>query len=519
MLPDFRFIIGAALAATLLAVSGLGLFTATQLAHQAKMGPLETSRSLAFADHPEFNQFYDAETARRFEDVARKAASSGTEVSPSSRPAPEATVPQEMTFPPPPVAPQQSAGAVSPTVGEPEQTVAGTGPAGDDLSPAVTDFPAVRKARNSTTILTEAAVAEPDMQQATAVAGAPSGDDLSPAVTAFPAVPRLQETAAAGTAAIPVPETTQPPALDTAPPTEVSAQTNMPPIELAAPFAPIPPEQPGIGSAQAAIPDARIPTPVPNAGTQVAIPDASPPLELAAPSTAVTPPAPAGPEGTGPAQNAAATQPGSPEPSETGSIAAYPGLMPLPSATPFPPAAPDRPATQHATMQPAPPALPGTEVDAHPAAPATAPAEPPNAAVTVHPLRNAAPPVGRTVAPPPPARAATASRGRVRAESDEQEYQQQQQQRARAQPRQYQQQQQQQQQQHYAQPLTGFEWAGYYAKPQPVESYAAPQQTYAAPQRARSQYEQQYRAQSYAGQQYQAQPRPRDPYVNQWRPW
>jgi hypothetical protein len=72
MLPDFRFVLGAVLALTMLAVGGLGLVTSVQLAREAHMAPLEQSRSLAFAGHAERNQFYDPDAARRFEALAGK---------------------------------------------------------------------------------------------------------------------------------------------------------------------------------------------------------------------------------------------------------------------------------------------------------------------------------------------------------------------------------------------------------------------------------------------------------------
>jgi hypothetical protein len=72
MLPDFRFVLGAILAIAVLAVAGLGLATSVQLAHEARMNPIEDARSLAFAGHAEWNQFYDPEGARRFEGLAGK---------------------------------------------------------------------------------------------------------------------------------------------------------------------------------------------------------------------------------------------------------------------------------------------------------------------------------------------------------------------------------------------------------------------------------------------------------------
>ena len=73
MLPDFRFVIGAVLAAAVLAVTALGLLTAARVTHQTKSGPLETSRNLVFDDRSDWNQFYDPDSARRFGELARKA--------------------------------------------------------------------------------------------------------------------------------------------------------------------------------------------------------------------------------------------------------------------------------------------------------------------------------------------------------------------------------------------------------------------------------------------------------------
>ena len=72
MLPDFRFVLGAILALTMLAVGGLGLVTSVRLVREAHMAPLDESRSLAFAGHAEWNQFYDPDAARRYEALAGK---------------------------------------------------------------------------------------------------------------------------------------------------------------------------------------------------------------------------------------------------------------------------------------------------------------------------------------------------------------------------------------------------------------------------------------------------------------
>ncbi len=53
MLPDFRFVIGASLAIAVLIVAAFGLATSLRLAREAKVGPLEANRTLAFTDRAE----------------------------------------------------------------------------------------------------------------------------------------------------------------------------------------------------------------------------------------------------------------------------------------------------------------------------------------------------------------------------------------------------------------------------------------------------------------------------------
>jgi hypothetical protein len=72
MLPDFRFAIGAVLAITMLGVTGFGLAMSVQLMHEARVGSFDASRSLAFADSTDRNQFYDADAARRFQGLDGK---------------------------------------------------------------------------------------------------------------------------------------------------------------------------------------------------------------------------------------------------------------------------------------------------------------------------------------------------------------------------------------------------------------------------------------------------------------
>ena len=65
MLPDFRFVLGAFLAVSVLFVTGVGLVASARLVHEAHMAPIEEARSLAYAGHPEWNQFYDPDHPRR----------------------------------------------------------------------------------------------------------------------------------------------------------------------------------------------------------------------------------------------------------------------------------------------------------------------------------------------------------------------------------------------------------------------------------------------------------------------
>jgi hypothetical protein len=72
MLPDFRFVIGATLAIALLGIAAFGITTAVRLSHEAKIGPLEAMRSVAFDERADWNQFSDPELARRFDVFARQ---------------------------------------------------------------------------------------------------------------------------------------------------------------------------------------------------------------------------------------------------------------------------------------------------------------------------------------------------------------------------------------------------------------------------------------------------------------
>src|SRR5713226_4929254 len=122
MMPDFRFVIGAVLATAVLGVTSFGLLAAVRLTHHAKVGPLQSSRSLVFDDRADWNQFYDPESARRFEELARKAD------------APDAAVQRAADRPADVTAPSEI--AMAPSVATPPLNV--TAPAAVDTAPAAT---------------------------------------------------------------------------------------------------------------------------------------------------------------------------------------------------------------------------------------------------------------------------------------------------------------------------------------------------------------------------------------------
>jgi hypothetical protein len=76
MLSGFRFVIGAILATAMLGVGSFGLYATVKLRHQAKAGPIESSRNLVFDDRADWNQFYYPDSARLFEELVRKASAS-----------------------------------------------------------------------------------------------------------------------------------------------------------------------------------------------------------------------------------------------------------------------------------------------------------------------------------------------------------------------------------------------------------------------------------------------------------
>jgi hypothetical protein len=204
MLPDFRFVLGAILAIALLAVAGLGLVTSVKLAQEARMNPIEDARSLAFAGHAQWNQFYDPDGARRFEGLGGKA------------PAIEARLeaPAEISEIAPPVAapalvpavvPQEQTASISAHQSDPDIGAVDAPSIADDKPPASdpprTDPPQLPETEAAVTIAvppTEVVGAlAPEAQapgaQAPPGAGAPSAERVASAPAMVPGLGLRQE--------------------------------------------------------------------------------------------------------------------------------------------------------------------------------------------------------------------------------------------------------------------------------------------------------------------------------------
>jgi hypothetical protein len=74
MLPDLRFVLGAALAAAMLVVVSAATLMAIRLKPQTPAIPVQSTRALGFDERADWNQFQDPETARRFGALAADAA-------------------------------------------------------------------------------------------------------------------------------------------------------------------------------------------------------------------------------------------------------------------------------------------------------------------------------------------------------------------------------------------------------------------------------------------------------------
>ncbi len=209
MLPDFRFVLGAILAIALLAVAGLGLVTSVKLAQEARMNPIEDARSLAFAGHAQWNQFYDPDGARRFEGLEGK------------DPATEARLeaPAEISEIAPPVAAPMLAPAVIPQEAPQEQTAsipthqpdpdfgAVDAPSIADDKPLASEPPRINPPATAETAAAETIVAP--QAAGTGESGAPPPERVATAPALVPA-PDLRQEPQPGPPAEPQPEAQAP---------------------------------------------------------------------------------------------------------------------------------------------------------------------------------------------------------------------------------------------------------------------------------------------------------------------
>jgi hypothetical protein len=229
MLPDFRFVLGAVVAIALLGVAGLGLVTSTRLVREAHMGPLDDTRSLAFAGHAEWNQFYDPEAARRFAGLSG-ATESKTE-SPIAQARPQA--PAEEPEPASTEAQERTASIPAPR-GEPE--IADDKPlAAAPITPPLTESPAVVTVAAAPVEAPSASAPSAPTSEAS-VSDAPAPDappttrpEPPPAervasAPAAPPEPELPREIAAPTAMLPQTATQEPTVAPTPTPTLIPAQ-------------------------------------------------------------------------------------------------------------------------------------------------------------------------------------------------------------------------------------------------------------------------------------------------------
>jgi hypothetical protein len=228
-LPDLRFVIGAALATALLVVTAFGVAVTLRLSHQAKVGPLEASRSLAYADQTDWNQFQDPTAARRFEDMTRPI--DGESVQPSLDP-PAGTA----TEAPQPVAPL-------PTLETPARDTASV-PQDGNATPVVDDH-AINADLEAVIVPAPAAATNASLPEAAAA----TGPDETPAVevaaidppatvpaTIEPAPPAAVISAPAPTAELPAAsEVDRVASIPATSPGDITAVEPFPPLPKAAP--------------------------------------------------------------------------------------------------------------------------------------------------------------------------------------------------------------------------------------------------------------------------------------------
>jgi len=183
MLSSLRFIIGAILAGATLYVSALGLLATARLKHMAKAGPIEVSRHLLFDDRADWNQFYDPDSARRFEKLARRPeASEPAETSALAAPgAPGQAAPEASIEPAAAKSSEQSpADQSAPTSPPVAATVEGKSPDHDESSTA-DPFPASTSTQAVTGSLAPASADTHTPGAATATEAPASSVDPAPA--------------------------------------------------------------------------------------------------------------------------------------------------------------------------------------------------------------------------------------------------------------------------------------------------------------------------------------------------
>jgi hypothetical protein len=188
MLPDFRFVLGAILALTMLAVGGLGLVTSVRLVREAHMAPLDESRSLAFAGHAEWNQFYDPDAARRFEALAGKTEAPVAEARlepPAETPAPPEAAPPAIAQP----APEEHTAAIP--AHQPEPAV------GTEVAPVGADDKAPEKTPDADPVAPPAPTTAPNGQRVASLPTPPGSglpeETRTPSQEAVPAQPEATE--------------------------------------------------------------------------------------------------------------------------------------------------------------------------------------------------------------------------------------------------------------------------------------------------------------------------------------
>ena len=212
MLPDFRFVLGAILAITLLAVAGLGLVTSVRLVQEARINPIEDARSLAFAGQAQWNQFYDPEGARRFEDMAGKAPATEArletpaETAEMAPPVAAAAVPHE--------APQDQTASLPVRQPDPVIGAVDAPSIADDRPPASDPPPTTDPAQLPETATAVSVAAPPAQAPAPPAAAAPAPEVPAPPEAGVPSAERV----ASAPAMVPESDLRQEPAAD--PPAE-----------------------------------------------------------------------------------------------------------------------------------------------------------------------------------------------------------------------------------------------------------------------------------------------------------